>query len=93
MTPHQGNESAIPGTDTVQVPPTSQEVMIDDADHMEAVGHNARVREMQPDKGAIVGGQVHAHRAHLGLAFQPLKIGLQRQLRPAQDHVIDLVIS
>jgi hypothetical protein len=57
--------------------------MIDDANHVEAVGHDARIREVQPDQGAIVGGQVHAHHAHFGLAFQPLKIGLQRQLRPA----------
>ena len=93
MAPHQGKESAVPGADAVEVPPAGQEVVIDDADHMEAVGHDACVGKVQPDQGAIVGGQVHAHHAHLGLAFQPLKIGLQRKLRPAQDHVIDLVIS
>ena len=83
MSPHQGKQSAIPGADTIQVPPTSQEVMIDQTDHMEAVGHDACVGEVQPDQGAIVGGQVHAHHAHLGFAFQLLKIGLQRELRPA----------
>ena len=67
--------------------------MVDDADHVEPVGDDARVGEVQADQRAIVGGQVHAHHAHLGFAFQALKIGLQRKLGTAQDDVIDLVIS
>jgi hypothetical protein len=37
--------------------------------------------------------KVRAHHAHLGVALQSLKISLQREFRPAQGHVIDLVIS
>ena len=49
---------------------------MDDADDMEAVGHDARVGKVQPDQRAVAGGQIHAHDAHLGFAFQLLKIGL-----------------
>lgn len=38
-------------------------------------------------------GQVHAHHAHLGLAFEPVKIGLQGQFAAAQHDVVDLVVS
>ena len=47
---------------------------------MEAVGHDAGVGEVFADQGAVVAGQIHAHDAHLGLAFQTLQIGLQREL-------------
>ena len=76
------------------VSPTGQEVMIDRcritwkrSATMRALGKCRRTSE------PIVGRQIHAHHPHLGFAFQALKIGLQRQLPPAQDHVIDLVIS
>ena len=44
------------------------EVMVNDADDVEPVGHDARIGEVQPDQGAIVGRQIHAHHAHLGFA-------------------------
>ena len=50
--------------------------MIDEPDDMEAIGYDARVGEVQPDQGAIVRGQVPAHHAHVGLAFQLLEISL-----------------
>ena len=59
-----------------------REVVIDDADHTEAAGRNARVGGVQADQRTVVRRQVHAHHAHLGLAFQLLKVGLQRELRP-----------
>jgi len=49
---------------------------MDDADDMEAVGHDARVGKVQPHQRAVAGGQIHAHHTHLGFAFQLLKIGL-----------------
>lgn len=42
---------------------------------------------------AIVGGQIHAHHAHFRFAFQALKIGFHRELRPPQDDIVDLLIS
>ena len=77
----------------IDVSPAGQEVMIDEANDMEAVGHDARIGEVHADQGAIVRGQIHAHHPHLGFAFQPLKIGLQGELRAAQHHVVDLVIA
>jgi hypothetical protein len=56
-------------------------------------GHDARVGKVQAHERAIVGGQVHAHRTHLGFAFQALKTGLQRKLGAAQDHVVDFVVA
>lgn len=56
MSPHQGKQSAILGADSIDVPPTSQEVMIDQTDDMETVGQDRCVGEVQPDQGAIVRG-------------------------------------
>ena len=66
--------------------------MIDDADDVKPVGDDEGPRKVMADQGAIVGGQVHAHDAHCGFPFQALEIGLQRELRAAQHHVVDLVI-
>ena len=69
MAAHQGKQASIPGAGGIEVPPTRQEVVIDDSDHVEAVGHDARVGEVQPDQRTIVGRQVHGHYPHLGSAF------------------------
>ncbi|MGB9457346.1 MAG: hypothetical protein WCB12_14960, partial [Bryobacteraceae bacterium] len=42
----------VPAADRIQFPPAGQEVVIDDADDVKAVGHNARVGEVQVDQGA-----------------------------------------
>jgi len=60
--------------------------------HMEAIGYDARVREVEANQSTIVGRQIHAHHANLGLAFQPLKISFEREFRAAQHYVIDSVI-
>ena len=83
VAPHQRHQAAILGSDAIDVSPQQgREVVIDDADQMEAVGHNACVGDAQADQRTVVRRQVHAHHAHLGLAFQLLKVGLQREVRP-----------
>jgi len=49
MTPHQREQAAILRTHPIEVSPAGQEVMIDDADHVEAVSYDACVGEVQPD--------------------------------------------
>src|SRR5579862_2657128 len=93
VTPHQGKQPAILGANSVDIPPARQEMMIDEPNDMEAVGHDAGVRKVQPHQTTVAGGQVHAYHSYLRPALQLLKIGLQRELRPAQDHVVDFVIS
>ena len=66
--------------------------MIDQANDMEAIRHNAGLGEVQPDQGPVAGGEIHADHARLVLAFQPLKIGLQSDFRAAQDDIVYFVI-
>jgi hypothetical protein len=55
MAPHQGKEAAVLGSDGVQFLPTDQEVVIDGADHMEAIGQDLGLWEMLPHQGTITG--------------------------------------
>ena len=43
MTAHERQQSAIPGTGGIEFTPASEEVMIDQPDHMEAVRHDASI--------------------------------------------------
>lgn len=42
--------ATIPAVDTIGISPKSQEVVIDDSDQREAVGHDARIGEVKPGK-------------------------------------------
>src|ERR1017187_4999378 len=92
MTAQQREQAAVLAADRVQVPPTGQEVVVDDADDMEAIGHDACVGEVQVDQGAVGRGQIHAHHFDLSLALQMLEIGAQRELGSAEYDIIDLVM-
>jgi len=74
--PQQRQHTAILATGRIEVTPARQEVMIDDTDHVEAVGANARVGEVEPHQRAVAGGQIHTHHTHLSFAFQLVKIRL-----------------
>lgn len=49
VTTHQRQQAPILGPHAILVSPTGQEVMIDQANDMKPVGHNARVGEVLPD--------------------------------------------
>jgi hypothetical protein len=53
-----------------------KEVIVDDADDVESVSHDACIEDVEPDQRTVVGGPIHAHHPHLAFAFQPLRIGL-----------------
>ncbi len=80
VTPHQGKQSTVLGSDAIDSAPTSQEVMVNDTDHMETVGHAARMGEVEPHQSPVVGSQVHAYHSHVGFALQALEIGFQGEL-------------
>ena len=74
---HQGHEAAVLGADGVDLAPARQEVVVDETDHVEAVGHDQSLGEVELDDGAIDGGQVHADDTDLVFSFQGNEIGLQ----------------
>ena len=43
-------------------------MVVDEANHVEPIGHDARVGEVFADQRAIGGRQIHAHPTHLGLS-------------------------
>lgn len=61
MTTQQREQAAVLAADRIQVPPAGQEVVIDDADDMETVGHDACIGEVQVEQGAVGRRQIHAH--------------------------------
>ena len=69
MAPHQRKQATIAGTHAIDVPPAGQEVMIDDADDMEAIRYDARVGEVFVNQGAVGRSQVHAHHPDQVFAF------------------------
>lgn len=50
MAAHQGKQSAIFGPSGIEIAPAGEEMMVDDADHMETVGDDAGVGEVQGDQ-------------------------------------------
>jgi hypothetical protein len=53
MAAHPRQQSAILGSDCIQVPPAAQEVVVDQSDHVEAVSDAPRIREVLADDGTI----------------------------------------
>jgi len=54
MAPHRGRESAVLGSDAIDIAPARQEVVVNETNDVEAVGHDARVGEVQAYQGAAV---------------------------------------
>jgi hypothetical protein len=61
VTAHQRDQTAVFAGHWIQLPPKRQEVMIDEPDDMEPVGHNLRIREAFAHKGAVGAGQIDTH--------------------------------
>lgn len=80
------------GSDRVEFPPASQEVMIEQPDDMETIGYDHGIRKMLSGDGAVHGGQVHANHANLVFAFQSIEIGVQGQFRATENDIVDLVV-
>lgn len=77
----------------IEIAPAGQEVVVDEADDVEAVGDDEGVREMFADQRAVGGGEVHADQFDLGFALQALEVGPQSGFRASQDDVVDLVAA
>ncbi|HYI96811.1 MAG TPA: hypothetical protein VEX68_24935, partial [Bryobacteraceae bacterium] len=75
---HQRKQSAMFGSDRIEFAPASQEVMVDETNDMEAIGHDQGIWKMLPDDGTVYRSQVHADHADLRFAFQLLEISVQR---------------
>jgi hypothetical protein len=73
-------------------PPAGQEVVVDDADDVKAIGHDAGIGEMLPHQRAVDAGQIHAHHAHPFFAAQSLQIAFQRSLTAVEHDVEDGVL-
>lgn len=70
MPSHEGQQAALPRASRIEVAPTGQKVLVNEANDVEAIGHNARVGEMFAYQSAVSGGQVHAHQTHPRFALQ-----------------------
>ena len=91
MAAHQREQAAILGPDRIDLAPAGQEVMVDEADDMEAIGHDLRVGKVLADQRAIDARQIHADDPHAIFARQLRQVALQRGFAAAQHHVEDLV--
>ncbi len=83
MTPHQGKQAAVLGSDRVDVLPARQEMMSHGANDVKAVGYDARLREMLARECAIAGGQVHTDDLDEMFALQSCQIAFQRSFTAA----------
>jgi len=92
MAAHERQQSPVLRAHRIDLSPAGQEVVVDETDHMEAVGHDYGLGEVFPDQAAVNGGQVHADDPHQLLALQAQAIGLQRRFRAAQRDIVDAVI-
>jgi hypothetical protein len=91
MAAHQREQAAMFGSSGVDVPPAGQEVVIDEADDMEAIGDDPGLGEVLADDGAIHARQIHTHDSHPVLAGEFRQVVLQGGLAAAQHHIKDFV--
>ena len=60
MTTHQRKQSAMLGSEWINLLPAGQEVMVNRTHHMEAIGHNLGLGKVFAHQSPITGGQIHA---------------------------------
>ncbi len=92
MAPHQREQAAILAADRVDLAPAGEEVVVDDADDVEAIGDDGRIGKLPLDQRAVGGREIDADDAHLVLALKLSEIGGQRSFRAPQHDIIDGVI-
>jgi hypothetical protein len=73
--------------EVVAVPPTGQEVQVDEPDDMKPVGDNRRFGKMLPHQGSVRAGQIHADPPHPLFALQAVQIAVQSGFAPPQNHI------
>ena len=59
---------------------------------MESIGDDDGIGEVLSGDGSVSRRQVHANDTNLVFSFQSFEIRFQRQLRPAKNDIVDLVI-
>src|SRR5689334_8521803 len=91
--PHQREQAAMLGSEGIDFPPTSQELMVDEADDVETVGHNLGLGKMLAHDGAIDAGQVHADDPYTILTGEFGQVVLQSRLTAAEHNVEDGVAA
>ena len=92
VSPHQRDQAAIPVSGRVYLLPAGQEVAIDSADHMKAIGYDARLRKVFTYQSAVACRQIHADDLNQVFAIQAAEVILQRGFAAAEHHVMHFVI-
>jgi len=92
MPAHQRDQPPVLRSHRIELSPHHQELVVDQPDDMEPIGHDDGPREVLADHGAVRTRQVHADDPDLVLASESLEIPFQRGLGAAQDDIVDLVM-
>ena len=69
MAPHQRHQSAVLGPDRIDLSPAGQEMVVDEPDNVEAIGHNQRLGEVLAGDGTVDHRQIHADNPNLLFSF------------------------
>ena len=72
MAPHQRKQATILRAGRIDLPPAVEEVMIDEPDDMEAIGHDEGFGEVFAHDRSIGGREIHADDPYFIFAFQGL---------------------
>lgn len=91
MPAHQRQQPAMLAANRIDLSPTRQKVVIDQANHMEPVGHDFRLGEVFAHHRPVPAGQIHAHHSHPLLARHFRQVILQGRFTPPQHHIEDPV--
>lgn len=90
---HEREQAAVFAGRRVHFPPKGQEVVVDEANDVEAVGHNLGLGEVLPDDGPVGGRQIHADHPDRLPPGQLAQIVLQCLLGASQHHVVNAVVA
>src|SRR6516225_9634088 len=66
-------------------------MVVDEADHVETIGHDLGLGEVLADQGAVGARQIHADDAYAVLSRQFRQVGFQSGLTASQHDIEDLM--
>lgn len=93
MPTHQGEKASVFSALGVQLLPDLEEVVVDEADDVEAVSHDLCILEETFCDPAVGFGKVHDDDADLGFVEKPSERGFQSQFRASEEDVVDPVFG
>jgi hypothetical protein len=93
MPSHKGKEAAVFSTCRIELLPDFEEVVVDEPDDMEPVGHDLGIREETFCNASVGFGEIHDDDPDLKLVKKPLERALEGKFGASEEDIMDSVFG